>query len=260
MAHANEAQLSAFLKNDADLMAKKANLENIAAQQIHVLADHEENQRTMNQQTNTAIQQQLQHQQMGAREHATLQAQQESLRTREGGRSRGKPPNRQCRRCAHPSGSPSGNAHGASAATRPDSRTFGPRDSPARLPPDTLPAESHPANTPSFHRIPPSSPIGYAPFLAVGFPNMVIDSCPSFTPGNSQGWKREIELRATGQPGASLTHLLAKLIRVLPLAIQTEALLYMERTGQTPDTRSVAVAMDMVDSRYGMTDSERARS
>ena len=94
----------------------------------------------------------------------------------------------------------------------------------------------------------------------MGFPNMVIDSCPSFTPGTFQNWKREIKLWIAGQPGASVTQLLAKLIHALPLPIKTEALLYMEQTEQTHDTRSIAVVIDMLDSRYGKTDSERACS
>ena len=87
---------------------------------------------------------------------------------------------------------------------------------------------------------------------------MVVDPCPSFTPNTFQNWKREIKLWIAGQPGATVTQLLAKLIRVLPLSVKTESLIYMEQTELCPETRPIAAIMDVVDSRFGRTDSERA--
>ena len=102
--------------------------------------------------------------------------------------------------------------------------------------------------------------LGYTPLPCVGFPNMVLDSCPTFTPTTFQNWKREAKLWIAGQPGASVTQLLAKLIRVLPLAVKTESLLYMGQTDKNPQIRTINHIMDLVDARYGRTDSERACS
>ena len=92
---------------------------------------------------------------------------------------------------------------------------------------------------------------GFTPLPAYGFPNMIVDACPAFTPSTFQNWKREIKLRIAGQPGASVTQLLAKLIHVLPLSIKTEALLYMDHTENAPEARPIAAVMDMMDSRFG---------
>ena len=51
---------------------------------------------------------------------------------------------------------------------------------------------------------------------------------------------------------------MAKLIHVLPLSVKTEELLHMEQTELRPECRSIASVIDMIDSRYGRTDSERA--
>ena len=69
---------------------------------------------------------------------------------------------------------------------------------------------------------------------------------------------REIKLWIAGQPGAAVTQLLAKLIRLLPLSVKTEALLYMGHTERDTSTRSIASIMDLVDGRVARTDSQRA--
>ena len=92
------------------------------------------------------------------------------------------------------------------------------------------------------------------------YPNMMVDSCPPFTPATFQNWKREVKLRIAGQPGATVTQILAKLIHILPLSVKTDALLYMESTEGQVESRSVDKIMQLLDRRFGRTDSERACS
>ena len=101
---------------------------------------------------------------------------------------------------------------------------------------------------------------GFDPLPSHGYPNMMIDSCPGFTPNTFQNWKREVKLWIAGMPGATVTQILAKLIHALPLSVKTDALLYMEPTEKNPETRSVDHIMRLMDQRYGRTDSERACS
>ena len=44
----------------------------------------------------------------------------------------------------------------------------------------------------------------------------VVDPCPAFTPSTYQHWKREVKLRMAGFPTANASHLLPKVIAVLP--------------------------------------------
>lgn len=88
---------------------------------------------------------------------------------------------------------------------------------------------------------------------------MVVDVCPSFTPATFRNWKREIKLRIAGQTGASVTQLLAKLTHALPLEVKTEALLCMGQTERQPESRPIATIINMLDSRFGRTDSEKTR-
>ena len=101
---------------------------------------------------------------------------------------------------------------------------------------------------------------GNNPLPSHGYPNMMIDPCPPFTPNTFQNWKREVKLWVAGMPGATTTQVLAKLIHAMPLSTKTEALLYMESTEKQPESRSVDAVMKMMDLRYGRTDSERACS
>ena len=101
---------------------------------------------------------------------------------------------------------------------------------------------------------------GYDPLPSHGYPNMMIDSCPAFTPNTFQNWKREVKLWIAGMPGATVTQILAKLIHALPLSTKTDALLYMESTEKNPESRTVDHIMRLMDTRYGRTDSERACS
>ena len=101
---------------------------------------------------------------------------------------------------------------------------------------------------------------GYDPMPSRCYPNMMLDPCPPFTPNMYQNWKREIKLWIAGQPGATVTQILAKLIRVMPLSTKAEALMYMESTERSPESRSVDRVIEMLDVRYARTDSERACS
>ena len=85
-----------------------------------------------------------------------------------------------------------------------------------------------------------------------------------FTSGFRAGRIPELEngtkLWIAGQPGATVTQLLAQLIRVLSMAVKTDALIYMEKPERNPADRSIASIMDMMGGRYGRADSERARA
>ena len=234
----NEAQLKTLLQSNADLVARNLELEHVTTQQMHFLNRQDECHRNLTQQTATIHQQQFQQQQqMGAHGQATLQMQQELSKMRESN----------CQRTE-------------TFPVAGDARKFGPKGNETREPSTSSTMPPPKATMDSPFQMPVDNESGFTPMPCLGFPNMVVDACPAFTPSTFQNWKREIKLWIAGQPGASTTQLLAKLIRVLPLAIKTEALLYMDQTEQCPEGRSIAVVINMLDSRFGRTDSERACS
>ena len=63
---------------------------------------------------------------------------------------------------------------------------------------------------------------------------MVIDACPAFTASAYQNWQREVKIWISRQPGDTVTHLMARLIQVPPLDVETEALRHMARTENAP--------------------------
>ena len=89
---------------------------------------------------------------------------------------------------------------------------------------------------------------------------MVVEACPAFAPNTFQNWEREIKLWISGKPGETVTQLLSKPIRVLPLAVKTEALIYMGQSERIPADRPIAAIMDPMGGWYARTDSERARA
>ena len=85
----NEAQLSALLKSNADLMAKNADLEQCAKSHMSIMAEQEEKKNYLNQQAASIHHfQKNQQQQIGATGQATWQVQQELLQMREKNRIR----------------------------------------------------------------------------------------------------------------------------------------------------------------------------
>ena len=91
-------------------------------------------------------------------------------------------------------------------------------------------------------------------------PNGMIDSCPGFTPNTFQNWLREVKLWKAAQVGANPTQLISKIVTVLPLNIRMEVLAYLESTESNSESRSVDTVIQMLNTRYGKTDSERAWS
>ena len=256
---ANEAQLKTLLQNNADLVTRNLALEQQTMQQMHSLNRQEENHRNLTQQTATIHQQQFnQQQQMGAHGQATIQMQQELSQMRDNNRRRTEiiPPRPQLPRENNVSHSNNSNPPGAPG----NNIRFGPTENDPRSMPSSSTGSTPIPPMESPFQMPTNNECGFTPIPCMGFPNMVVDACPSFTPNTFQNWKREIKLWIAGQPGASTTQLLAKLIHVLPLAVKTEALLYMDQTERQPDERSIATIMNMLDARYGRTDSERACS
>ena len=91
-------------------------------------------------------------------------------------------------------------------------------------------------------------------------PNGMIDACPGFAPNTFQNWLREVKLWKAAQVGANPTQLISKIVTVLPLNIRMEVLAYLESTESNSESRSVDTVIQMLNTRYGETDSERARS
>ena len=258
----NESQLATLLQKNAELSTRNANLENAALNHHQTMIRQEERQNTLNQQAEGMHQQQMSQQyQLGRQEQSSMHLQQEFPLMRERNRDRPEIPSAQqfvpesMNQQTRPKLPPPRQIIPESGC-----REFGSRE-------DATRTHSFPKNPPTLERgiespydVSTNSSLGYTPLPCVGFPNMVLDSCPTFTPTTFQNWKREVKLRIAGQPGASVTQLLAKLIHVLPLAVKTESLLYMEQTEKNPQTRTINHIMDLVDTRYGRTDSERACS
>ena len=95
-------------------------------------------------------------------------------------------------------------------------------------------------------------------YPGMSVPNAMIDNCPAFTPQSYQQWRREIKLWLGAQAGASITQLLSKIIMVLPLAVKMDAMTYMEETENHPHSREMQKVFDILDIRYGKTDTEKS--
>ena len=255
----NEVQMQALIQSNAELTARNQMLGQHAEQQRKYLEKQEEYQRNLTNATAEIHSQQVNHQQqLGAHSQATLQMRQELNQMRQDNRQRSaeaRPEN------PHPVKTPVNLMPKISSElTHNPGLQFGPKEPDSRRLPQfpTAPLPTPSADSP--FRMPTNAEWGFTPVPRIGFPNMVVDPIPAFTPNTFQNWKREIKLRISGQPGASTTQLLAKLIHVLPLAVKTEALLYMDQTERQPEERPIATIINMLDARFGRTDSERACS
>ena len=91
-------------------------------------------------------------------------------------------------------------------------------------------------------------------------PNGMIDSCPTFTANLYQNWCREVKLRRQAQVGANPTQIIAKIVSTLPTNSRMEILAYLENTESNPESRSVDKVMEILNHRFGRTDTERAWS
>ena len=91
-------------------------------------------------------------------------------------------------------------------------------------------------------------------------PNGMIDACPSFTANLYQNWCREVKLWRQAQVGANATQMIAKIVATLPTNSRMEVLAYLENTESAPHTRSVEKVMEILNHRFGRTDTERAWS
>ena len=107
-------------------------------------------------------------------------------------------------------------------------------------------------NAPVFNH--PPSMMGFG----ITIPNAMIENCPPFAPQGYQQWRREMRLWKSAQAGATTTQLMAKIITVLPLSIKMDALSYMEETEACPESRDLQKLFDLLDERYGRTDTEKA--
>ena len=273
----NEQQLAALWKHSQEIMSGNWDLEQLPREQLQAMTAHEERQKNLNRHaTNLQQQQWAQQQQMGMFGQTTAQIQQDLAQMRERSRNRTEPPGGAASSTlptiheVQPRPIPSMTSHGA-----PQERRFGPREeaksavlqqenvNESRESTNRVGAPSYPP-TARNHTAPPmfqktANPMrGFAPIPRDWFPNMVVGSCPAFAPSTFRSWKREIKLWIAGQPSATTTQLLAKLIHVFPLAVETEALLYMGPTERSPSGGSIATIMDMMDARFGRTDSERS--
>ena len=258
----NEIQLNTLLRNNLDLTGKNAELEQLTRGKLQALAIQEERQRLLSHQTeNLQQKQRTQQQQMGTHGQATLQMQQDLLHMGESNRQRPEiPASRQFaptipgRRAPHRATFPT------TPASEMPERAFGPMG-PIQQQSANL---NHPAmpnvSIDSPFRMPTNTDYGPTPLPRSGFPNMVVGPCPQFAPNTFQNWKREVELWVAGQPGVSVTQLMAELIHVIPLDVKTEALICAEQTERNPSERAISTIMNLLDARFGRSDSERARS
>lgn len=102
------------------------------------------------------------------------------------------------------------------------------------------------------------TPTGFEPLQCHKFPNVSVDSFPTFTPYTYQNWRREVKLWIDGQRGAAIAQMLAKLIHIPPLAVKTESVLYRDQTDARPQSRTIETAIRMSDGWFGRTDSGRS--
>ena len=86
------------------------------------------------------------------------------------------------------------------------------------------------------------------------------ESCPAFTPAMYSNWRRGIKLWLIAQHGIPATHILARIIDVLPLQCRIEAMNYMDSTETAIHTRSLDPIWTTMGNLYGETDAERSWS
>ena len=91
-------------------------------------------------------------------------------------------------------------------------------------------------------------------------PNCMIGACPVFTANFYQNWCREVKLWRQAQVGANATQIIAKIVATLPINSRMGVLAYLENTENAPHTRSVDKVIEILNHRFGRTDTERALS
>ena len=270
----NESQLQALLKRNEEIANKNLELEKLSREQLQALYIQDERQRALGQQSELLKQHQWsQSNQLNVHGQTASRIQQEMAELRVKNRERTHEPSQS---------STTTENHGKEPApieqqVFPPPLVFGPKETIHSQPSGNSNANhvyaaanttnDQAGNAPTSHATPSlfspygftsNAPLGFTPNPCAGFPNMIVDPCPTFTPSTFQNWKREIKLWIAGQPGATATQLLAKLIHAMPLSVKSESLIYMEQTERDPNSRSISHVMDLMDTRYGRTDSERA--
>ena len=104
---------------------------------------------------------------------------------------------------------------------------------------------------------PTTSPLAGNTVFSV--PNAMIGACPAFTPQRYQQWRREVELWAAAQAGATITQIMAKMISILPMSVWADAMTYMEETASQPQLRALRPIFSLLDARFGKTDTGKSR-
>ena len=235
----NNEQLNLMLKNNQDLMSKNTEMGQLPRSQLQATDAQEERRRNLRHQTVTLKQQQWTHQQqLGVRGQATLQEQQDMDQMRERNLDRANHPS-QSSTCPRPVIHESRTGTGAmnDGAERHAAPTLGPREP---MTTSTHNVIHHSTGTP-----PPDLTVsGHAQF-GIRIHTYALFGVPEHGGGCLSGFyadrvpelEKEIKLWIAGQPGATVTQLLARLIRVLPLAVNTDALIY--GTNRKEPTRSI---------------------
>ena len=91
-------------------------------------------------------------------------------------------------------------------------------------------------------------------------PSGMIDTRPVYTPSLYQNWCREAKLRRSAQSGAKSNQPIAQISTVFPMNPRMEISTYLEKLNSPPENRSVDAVMQLMNTRYGKTDSARAWS
>ena len=148
------------------------------------------------------------------------------------------------------------NCSGRTGQGAPDSQTSGITPPIVNHNPPTNSGDGHAPESPARHYSQgvdaTNQPI-FAPILSQ-------ESCPAFTAAMYSNWRREIKLWLSAQHGIPVTHILARIIAVLPLQCRIEAMNYMDSTETAIHTRSLDPIWTILDNRYGKTDAERSCS
>ena len=175
----NDAPLASLMENSQELTAKNVGPGKLSRNQLQALAVQEERRRTLGYQSEMMQRQQwIRNQQIGAQGQSTNQMQQEMAAMREQNRHR----------MPEPTQSSSDHLPVIQEQTAP----IGGASTPAG---EGMNRSRQPTETrPTPFAAQPNSHHGFTPVPCTGFPNMIVDVCPGFTPSTYQNWKREIKL------------------------------------------------------------------
>ena len=133
-----------------------------------------------------------------------------------------------------------------------------PRHMPPPIPPPAPGNGSGPGNSGNVGNATNVSGVGAKQTLPEAPP--CVGHCPDCDPPKYHRWQSEVRLWLESLPTVATSQLLSKMVTVLPQQAMLDGMVYTEQTGADAETRAIQALMNILDARYGETNSERSWS